>query len=345
MVYPVNRTALSVQGIQAYPTIAQVPRKIDLAIIAVPAKIVPDVVRECGEAGVSGAVIVSSGFKEIGAARQEARRPGGQHRRAVRPAAARAQLPGLRAPGPQPERHLRPRHARSRPRGLHQPVGRPGHRRARLGDGQRGRLLGLRLGRLHVRRRLRRPHRLLRRRPADQLDHPLHRVAARRPQVHERGAPLRQDQADHRGQVGPHGALGPGGRLAHRRHRRRRHPLQRRLPPRRRRARRRDRRPVRRQRGAVARLEPARAQARHRHQRRRARRHGLRPSARPGRRARRAQPRDRPRLRSACRRSPPAATRSTSAATPTPSATPPPRPPSWTTPTATASWPSSRRRR
>jgi acetyltransferase len=44
-----------------------VPRKIDLAIIAVPAKIVPDVVRECGEAGVSGAVIVSSGFKEIGA--------------------------------------------------------------------------------------------------------------------------------------------------------------------------------------------------------------------------------------------------------------------------------------
>jgi len=32
-----------------------VPRKIDLAIIAVPAKIVPDVVRECGEAGVSGA--------------------------------------------------------------------------------------------------------------------------------------------------------------------------------------------------------------------------------------------------------------------------------------------------
>ncbi len=67
VVYPVNRTAMSVQGIQAYPTISQVPRKIDLAIIAVPAKTVPDVVRECGEAGVSGAVIVSSGFKEIGA--------------------------------------------------------------------------------------------------------------------------------------------------------------------------------------------------------------------------------------------------------------------------------------
>ena len=90
VVYPVNRTALSVQGIQAYPTIAQVPRKIDLAIIAVPAKTVPDVVRECGEAGVSGAVIVSSGFKEIGADGKQARRAGGQHRRVVRPAPARA---------------------------------------------------------------------------------------------------------------------------------------------------------------------------------------------------------------------------------------------------------------
>jgi acetyltransferase len=66
VVFPVNRSSQAVQGIQAYPTIAQVPRKIDLAIIAVPAKTVPDVVRECGEAGVGAAVIVSSGFKEIG---------------------------------------------------------------------------------------------------------------------------------------------------------------------------------------------------------------------------------------------------------------------------------------
>jgi acetyltransferase len=66
VVYPVNKTSLAVQGIQAYPTIAQVPRKVDLAIVAVPAKIVPDVVAECGEAGVGAAVIVSSGFKEVG---------------------------------------------------------------------------------------------------------------------------------------------------------------------------------------------------------------------------------------------------------------------------------------
>ena len=66
IVYPVNVSAQSVQGIQAYASISQVPRKIDLAIIAVPAKNVPQTMRECGEAGVAGAVIVSSGFKEIG---------------------------------------------------------------------------------------------------------------------------------------------------------------------------------------------------------------------------------------------------------------------------------------
>jgi len=66
IVFPVNPKAPSVQGIQAYASIGQVPRKVDLAVIAVPAQMVPDVVRECGEAGVAGAVIVSAGFKEIG---------------------------------------------------------------------------------------------------------------------------------------------------------------------------------------------------------------------------------------------------------------------------------------
>jgi acetyltransferase len=67
VVYPVNPTVQAIQGIQAYATISQVPRKVDLAIVAVPAKGVPDVVRECGEAGVGGCVIVSAGFKETGA--------------------------------------------------------------------------------------------------------------------------------------------------------------------------------------------------------------------------------------------------------------------------------------
>ncbi len=67
VVYPVNPNARAVQAIQCYDTISQVPRKVDLAVVAVPAKGVPDVVRECGESGVSACVIVSAGFKEVGA--------------------------------------------------------------------------------------------------------------------------------------------------------------------------------------------------------------------------------------------------------------------------------------
>jgi len=67
VVYPVNPNARAVQAIQCYDTISQVPRKVDLAVVAVPAKAVPDVVRECGESGVSACVIVSAGFKEVGA--------------------------------------------------------------------------------------------------------------------------------------------------------------------------------------------------------------------------------------------------------------------------------------
>ena len=68
VVYPVSISSSSVQGIHAYPSIAQIPRKVDLAVIAVAAKAVPDAMRECGEAGVGGAVIVSAGFKEAGSA-------------------------------------------------------------------------------------------------------------------------------------------------------------------------------------------------------------------------------------------------------------------------------------
>jgi acetyltransferase len=98
IVYPVNPTAPSVQGIQAYASISQVPRKIDLAVIAVPAKGVPDVIRECGEAGVSGAVIVSSGFKEIGT----------QGRRLEEQVVSIAESYGLRIIGPNCLGYIRP---------------------------------------------------------------------------------------------------------------------------------------------------------------------------------------------------------------------------------------------
>jgi len=65
-IYPVNPFNQSIQGVTAYPSIKRIPWQIDLAIIATPAHIVPEIVEECGEAGVTGVIIVSSGFRETG---------------------------------------------------------------------------------------------------------------------------------------------------------------------------------------------------------------------------------------------------------------------------------------
>jgi acetyltransferase len=65
-VFPVNPFRDKVQGITAYPSISKIPDKIDLAVIATPAHTVPQIVEECGEAGVSGIIICSAGFREVG---------------------------------------------------------------------------------------------------------------------------------------------------------------------------------------------------------------------------------------------------------------------------------------
>lgn len=65
-IYPVNIKHAKVHGKQAYARIADLPKKADLAVIATPARTVPKLVKECGEAGVKGIVIISAGFKEAG---------------------------------------------------------------------------------------------------------------------------------------------------------------------------------------------------------------------------------------------------------------------------------------
>jgi len=65
-VFPVNPERTSVLGIKAYPSIASVPEKVDLAVLATPPETVPDLISECSDAGVRGAIILSAGFKEIG---------------------------------------------------------------------------------------------------------------------------------------------------------------------------------------------------------------------------------------------------------------------------------------
>lgn len=66
-VFPVNPKRHSVLGIKAYPSIAEIPEPVDLAVIATPAPTVPSVIAECVDAGVQGAIIISAGFKEAGA--------------------------------------------------------------------------------------------------------------------------------------------------------------------------------------------------------------------------------------------------------------------------------------
>ncbi len=65
-VYPVNLNKPEILGIKAYRSVLQLPEIVDLAIIAIPAKAVPDVVEQCGKAGISGIIIISAGFKETG---------------------------------------------------------------------------------------------------------------------------------------------------------------------------------------------------------------------------------------------------------------------------------------
>ena len=65
-IFPVNPKRNSVLGIKAYPSVADIPELVDLAIIVTPAQTVADIVRQCVEAHVQGAIIISAGFKEIG---------------------------------------------------------------------------------------------------------------------------------------------------------------------------------------------------------------------------------------------------------------------------------------
>lgn len=67
-VFPVNPFRHTVHGIAAYPSISNVPQKVDLAVIATPAHTVPQIAEECGKAGVAGVIIISAGFKETGEA-------------------------------------------------------------------------------------------------------------------------------------------------------------------------------------------------------------------------------------------------------------------------------------
>ncbi|MFB9895069.1 bifunctional acetate--CoA ligase family protein/GNAT family N-acetyltransferase [Planobispora takensis] len=65
-IYPVDPKAGRVAGLTAHPSVRDVPGPVELAVVAVPARHVPDVARDCAEAGVAGLVVLTAGFAESG---------------------------------------------------------------------------------------------------------------------------------------------------------------------------------------------------------------------------------------------------------------------------------------
>ncbi|MFZ2504436.1 MAG: GNAT family N-acetyltransferase [Nocardioides sp.] len=89
-VYAVNPAAAAVSGLPAFERVGDIPGDVDLAVVAVPAEAVQDVVLDCAAKGVRGLVVISAGFAEAG---QEGR---GRQRRLV----GLARSYGLRLIGP-----------------------------------------------------------------------------------------------------------------------------------------------------------------------------------------------------------------------------------------------------
>ncbi len=65
-IYPVNPSAEEILGLKCYKSVLDIPGVVDFAVISVPAKIVPQVLEECGRKGVKAVAVISSGFGEVG---------------------------------------------------------------------------------------------------------------------------------------------------------------------------------------------------------------------------------------------------------------------------------------
>lgn len=66
VVFPVNPSSPVVRGVMAWPSVRDVPAEVELAVIVVPARFVPQVVEDCAAKGVKGLVVITAGFGETG---------------------------------------------------------------------------------------------------------------------------------------------------------------------------------------------------------------------------------------------------------------------------------------
>ncbi|RLF80908.1 CoA-binding protein [Thermococci archaeon] len=65
-IYPVNVKEEKILRIKAYKSVLEIPDNVDVAVISIPGKFVPQILEECGQKGVKGVVVISAGFKEAG---------------------------------------------------------------------------------------------------------------------------------------------------------------------------------------------------------------------------------------------------------------------------------------
>ncbi len=65
-IFAVNPKYTEVLGVQCYPSVTRITECVDLAVIAVPACHVPEVLEECGSSGIRNVIVISAGFKETG---------------------------------------------------------------------------------------------------------------------------------------------------------------------------------------------------------------------------------------------------------------------------------------
>ncbi|WP_231715482.1 acetate--CoA ligase family protein [Desulfosarcina widdelii] len=66
VLYPVNPTANSIQGVKAFGNLTDIPDDLDMAVIVVPPKAVPTVIEQAAQKQVKGCILITAGFKEIG---------------------------------------------------------------------------------------------------------------------------------------------------------------------------------------------------------------------------------------------------------------------------------------
>ena len=64
--YPVHPRAEEILGKKCYASVLDIPTEVDIAIFCIPARFVASVIAECGEKNIAGAVLIPSGFAEIG---------------------------------------------------------------------------------------------------------------------------------------------------------------------------------------------------------------------------------------------------------------------------------------